>query len=93
MSSLSTLFSSAQKGFLKNFLTGAGLTLATSGVVLTALNTAISQVKNSFSGIAGTVLQLAGVCGFDIAFSLILGAIVARYVQNSSKLFLTKAMK
>ena len=93
MSSLSTLFSSAQKGFLKNFLTGAGLTLATSGVVLTALNTAISQVKSSFSGIASTVLQLAGVCGFDVAFSLILGAIVAKYVQNSSKLFLSKAIK
>lgn len=93
MSSLSTIFSSLQKGFLKNILTGAGLTLATSGIVLTALNTAILQVKNSFSGIAATVLQLAGVCGFDIAFSLVLGAIVARYVQNSSQLFLKQAAK
>lgn len=93
MSSLSTLFSSAQKGFLKNVLTGAGVTLATSGIVLTALNTAINQFKSSLNGIAGTVLQLAGLAGFDIFFSLILGAIVARYVQNSSKLFLTKASK
>lgn len=93
MSSLSTILSSVQKGFLKNVLTGAGLTLATSGVVLTALNTAITQFKGSLGALPVTLIQLAGICGFDIAFSLVLGAIVARYVQNSSKLFLQKASK
>ncbi len=93
MASLSTIFSSLQKGFLKNILTGAGLTLATSGIVLTALNTAINQFKNSLGDISLTVLQLAGVCGFHISFSLVLGAIVARYVQNTSQLFLKQAAK
>lgn len=93
MNSLSTIFSSLQKGFLKNFLTGAGLTLGTSGILMTALNTAIDQFKSSLGAMSLTLIQIAGVCGFDIAFSLVLGAITARYVQNSTKLFLTKATR
>jgi hypothetical protein len=33
---------------------------------------------------------LAGVAGFDIAFSIVLGAIAARYVQNTAKLYLAR---
>lgn len=90
MSSLSTLFSSLQKGFLKNALTGAGVTLATSGALLIVLNQAITVFKNSLGVISATVLNLAGLAGFDYAFSIILGAIVTKYVQNSSKLSLRK---
>ena len=93
MNSLSTIFSSLQKGFLKNFLTGAGLTLGTSGIYLTAYNTAVDQFKSSLGQISLTLIQFAGICGFDISFMLILGAISARYVQNSTKLFLTKATR
>ena len=93
MSSLSTLLSSLQKGFLKNVLTGAGVTLTTAGITLTALNTAIDQFKNSLGDMATTLVQFAGLAGVDVAFSLILGAITARYVQNSSKLFLSKATR
>lgn len=93
MNSLSTIFSSLQKGFLKNVLTGAGLTLGTSGILLTSLNTAIDQFKSSLGAMSLTLIQFAGVCGFDISFSLVLGAITARYVQNSTKLFLTKATR
>ncbi|MFU8928300.1 DUF2523 family protein [Acinetobacter puyangensis] len=90
MSSLSTLFASLQKGFLKNVLTGAGITLATSGALLLVLNTAVTTFKNSLGGIPVTVLNLAGLAGFDYAFSIVLGAIVTKYVQNSSKLSLRK---
>ncbi|AMX18662.1 DUF2523 domain-containing protein [Acinetobacter baumannii] len=90
MSSLATLFSSLQKGFLKNVLTGAGITLATSGTLLLALNTAVTTFKNTLGGIPVTVLNLAGLAGFDYTFSIILGAIVTRYIQNSSKLTLRK---
>lgn len=90
MSSLSTLFASLQKGLLKNVLTGAGITLATSGALLLVLNTAVTTFKNSLGGISVTVLNLAGLAGFDYAFSIILGAIVTKYVQNSSKLTLRK---
>ncbi|MQZ56012.1 DUF2523 domain-containing protein [Acinetobacter junii] len=89
-STLSTLFASLQKGFLKNVLTGAGITLATGGAILTALNTAVNQFKSSLGAVSSTLLQLAGVCGFDIAFSIVLGAIAARYVQNSAKLYLSR---
>ncbi|MFU8928288.1 DUF2523 family protein [Acinetobacter puyangensis] len=90
MSSLSTLFASLQKGFLKNVLTGAGITLATSGALLLVLNTAVTTFKSSLGGIPVTVLNLAGLAGFDYAFSIVLGAIVTKYVQNSSKLSLRK---
>lgn len=90
MASLSTLFSSLQKGLLKNVLTGAGLTLATGGAILTALNTAINQFKGSLGQVSASLLQLAGVAGFDIAFSIVLGAIAARYVQNTAKLYLAR---
>lgn len=90
MSSLSTLFASLQKGFLKNILTGAGITLATSGALLLVLNTAVTTFKSSLGAIPLTVLNLAGLAGFDYAFSIILGAIVTKYVQNSSKLSLRK---
>ncbi|HFD2142373.1 DUF2523 family protein [Acinetobacter baumannii] len=90
MSSLATLFSSLQKGFLKNVLTGAGITLGTSGALLLVLNTAVTTFKNSLGAISATVLNLAGLAGFDYAFSIILGAIVTKYVQNSSKLTLRK---
>ena len=82
MSSLSTLFSSLQKGFLKNVLTGAGITLATSGALLIVLNQAVTTFKSSLGSISATVLNLAGLAGFDYAFSIILGAIVTKYVQN-----------
>lgn len=90
MANLSSLLSSLQKGFLKNALTGAGLTLATGGAILTALNTAIDQFKSSLGAVSASLLQLAGVAGFDVAFSIVLGAIAARYVQNSAKLYLAR---
>ncbi len=90
MASLSTIFASLQKGFLKNVLEGAGITLLTSGGILTALNTAIDQFKSSLGAVSSSLLQLAGVCGFDVAFSIVLGAIAARYVQNTAKLYLAR---
>jgi hypothetical protein len=90
MASLSSIFSSLQKGSLKNILEGAGLTFLTGGIALTALNTAIDQFKNSLGQVSASLLQLAGVAGFDIAFSIVLGAIAARYIQNSAKLYLAR---
>lgn len=90
MSNIATVFSSLQKGLLKNVLTGAGVTLATSGALLLVLNTAVTTFKNSLGSISVTVLNLAGLAGFDYAFSIILGAIVTKYVQSSSKLTLRK---
>ncbi len=90
MAKLATIFASLQKGFLKNVLEGAGITLLTSGGILTALNTAIDQFKSSLGAVSSSLLQLAGVCGFDVAFSIVLGAIAARYVQNTARLYLAR---
>ena len=83
MSSLSTLLSSLQKGFLKNVLTGAGVTLSTAGITLTAL-------RNNLNSVNADVLSLAHLAGFDIAISLVLGALVTRLTLNSTKLALKK---
>ena len=90
MSSLSTILTSLQRGFLKNVLEGAGVTLGTSAILLVSLNVAITAFKSSLGNISTTILDFAGLAGLDIGFSIILGAIVARYVQNAGKLTLTK---
>lgn len=90
MASLNSILASFQKGFLKNILSGAGITLATSGLLMMAINTAIDSFKNSLNSVASTVLQFAGLIGLDVFFSLILGAIATRYIQNASKLHLSR---
>lgn len=87
---LVTLLKSVQKGFLKNVLTGAGLTLGTSGVILASLNTAISHFKNATNSLPVQILGLAHLAGFDYFFSIILGAMVAKQIQNAGKLTLQK---
>ena len=91
--SLVSLLKSANKGWLKDVLTGAGLTLGTSAIALTALNTAISSFKSNLTGLPVELLGLAHIAGFDYAFSIILGAIVARNVQSAGKLSLQKIGK
>lgn len=90
MASLSGLFTSLQKGFLKNVLEGAGLTLGTGAISLFLLDQAIQAMKSNFNNLSVTILQLAGLCGFDVAISITLGAIVTRYVQKSGSLSLQK---
>lgn len=91
--SLVSLIKSANKGWLKDVLTGAGLTLGTSAITLTALNTAISSFKSNLTDLPVELLGLAHVAGFDYAFSIVLGAIVARNIQSAGKLSLQKIGK
>lgn len=88
MINFGSLFTNLQRGFLKNVLTGAGLTFITAGATLTLFNSVVQQFKNSLGSFPIAVLQLMSMAGFDVAFSIILGAISARYVQNSSRLYL-----
>lgn len=90
-SKLSDLFTSLQKGSLKNVLTGAGLMLGSNAIFLTAFSTAVNALKNSVNSVSADVLGLAHLAGFDVAMSLILGAIVTRLTLNSQKLMLKKA--
>ncbi len=71
-------------------LTGAGLTLGTTAITLTAVNTAIDTFRSSFNYVSIELLGLAHLMGLDYAFSIVLGAIIARAVQNATKLSLQK---
>lgn len=90
MASLSTLFTSAQKGFLKNVLEGAGVTLGVAGVSLAIVNTMISHFRDSVTSLPVVLLQMCGVTGLHIYFSLVLGAIVAKHYKQASPLHLLK---
>lgn len=90
MASIGDLFKSFQKGFLKNVLEGAGVALATSGTSMLVISQMIDSFKSHINSVPATLLQLMGVSGFDIFFSLILGAIVARNYADTTKVFLKK---
>ncbi|MBJ8499143.1 DUF2523 family protein [Acinetobacter oleivorans] len=90
MASLSTLFASAQKGFLRNVLEGAGITLGTAGTSLFIINTMITHFSNSVNQLPVVLLQMAGVTGLHIYFSLVLGAIVTKHFKQASPLHLLK---
>lgn len=90
---LATILKSVNKGFIKDALTGAGLGFGTSAVVLVALNAAILGFKNSIGGLSADLMGLAHIAGFDFLLSAVLGAYVARAVQNSGKLTLKKLGK
>lgn len=88
--SMISLFKGLQKGWLKDVLTGAGLTLGTAAINLTALNTVITKFKSDLNGIPSDLLGLASLAGIDVAMSITLGAIVTRHALSSTKLTLKK---
>lgn len=90
MASIGDLFKIFQKGFFKNALEGAGLALATSGASMLVINKMIGTFRSSTDGIPQAFIQLMGLSGFDVFFSLILGAIVARNYADTTKIFLKK---
>ena len=89
-SKLADLFTSLQKGTLKNVLTGAGVMLTTNVVVLATFQAAVNSLRSGLNSISADVLSLASLTGVDIGMSLILGAVVTRLTLNSSKLVLKK---
>lgn len=87
---LANLLKSLDKGWLKNVLGGAGLTLGTAGAMMFFINQLIISFKTNTNSIPADILSLAHIAGFDYAVSIILGAIVASVVADSSKLSLRK---
>lgn len=73
---------------LKNALTGAGLGLATSQVILTLVNRYIDYAVQQMNLVS--VAGLLGLCGFDVALSIIIGALVARATIQSQAISLRK---
>jgi len=89
-SKLVDMFTSLQKGSLKNILSGAGLMLGSNAIFMTTFETAVNALRNSTNSVSSDVLSLAHLSGFDWAMSIILGAIVTRLTLNSSKLVLKR---
>lgn len=90
MSKVATLFASLQKGFLKNLLEGAGLTLFTTGSILLTFKGLVERFKESLGEVPTDLINLAGLSGMDIYFSLILGAVVTKHFQSAGKLSIRK---
>ncbi|MGP9689558.1 DUF2523 family protein [Psychrobacter sp. AOP22-C1-C5] len=82
------LLKSVNKGWLKDVLSGAGLTLATAGASMILFSQMLNIFKNNLGGIPVDILSLAHIAGFDLFFSLIFGAYVTRMTLNSGNLVL-----
>jgi hypothetical protein len=70
-------------------LTGAGLGLVTSTVILELANKYINSAVSSMSAI-GDIAGLLGVAGCDVALSIVIGAIVCRVTVSSLTMHLSK---
>lgn len=90
MLNLGTLLKSVNKGFLKDLLTGAGLTLATSGVSMIIFGQMLNVFKSNLNTVPFDILSLAHIAGFDIFFSLIFGAYVTKFTLSSGNFALRK---
>lgn len=90
MSNLVDLIRQSNRFWLKDVLTGAGLTLGTSTAIYTAISLLIEQLKSDITKLPPDVLQYAHLAGFDYSMSIVLGATVAKALQDSTKLILMR---
>lgn len=90
---LANMLKGINKGWLKQMLLGAGLTLGAAAGSMTFINQLIGMFRSNASSIPADILGLAHVAGFDYAISIILGAIVASVAMNAGSLSLRKMSK
>ena len=87
---LAGLLKNLNKGWLKEMLLGAGLTLGAAAGSMIFINQLIDMFKSNANSIPADILSLAHIAGFDYAISIILGAIVASVAKNAGSLTLRK---
>lgn len=87
-SKLVQIFTSLEKGFLKNALTGAGIMLTTTTIFLGAFTRALNAFETSTYSLSADLLGLAHLTGLDTAMSIILGATATRLTLSQQKLML-----
>lgn len=88
--SLASILQGVQKGFLKDILTGAGVSLVTSSAVYLAFQAAVNELKQATYGIAGDILMILHISGFDIFMSSILAALATYLTISATRLSLEK---
>lgn len=84
------LLKGLNKGWLKEMLLGAGLTLGAAGGSMIFINQLINIFKSNANSIPADILSIAHIAGFDYAISIVLGAIVAVAIKNAGSLSLRK---
>ena len=87
---LANLLKAINKGWLKDVMLGAGLTLGAAAGSMIFINQLINMFKYNANSIPADILSLAHIAGFDYAISIILGAIVASVAKNAGSLTLRK---
>ena len=90
MSGLTGILKSVNKGFLKDLLTGAGLTRVTSGATLIIFGQMVNVFRGNINSVPSDILALAHIAGFDIFFSLVFGAYVTKFTMSAGNLSLRK---
>lgn len=84
------ILDSRESGFLRNILTGAGLTLGSTVVVTSTIKTYIAKIQTDVYSLPSDMLVLMSLSNMDYAFSVVLSAVVARATMNSMGLFLKR---
>lgn len=75
---------------IRRMLTGAGLTLATTGVSVAILQSLINDLREELNNMPDLALALIDLSGTDVALSLMLSAMLARQTILSAQLYLTR---
>lgn len=87
---LHDLLDSFSSGFIKRALTGAGLTLGTSGTMMIVLNKIIENMQDAVTRLPPLAVALADIAALDYYVSCVLGAIVTKYAYSGSQLTLQR---
>lgn len=87
---LSKVLDSQQSGLLKKVLTGAGLTFGSTAVVTTLVNQYIARISTQTNSLPHELIMILGLSKMDYALSVVLSAVTARALMNSSGVFLKK---
>lgn len=78
------------KGSVKTALAGAGLGLASAGMSLTLVQQYLEKVQQYGNSMAADALALLSLSGADVALSMIIGAIMAKFAMNGAKVALVR---
>ncbi len=79
MGMLAKLFKNLNRGWLKEMLIGAGITLGTSATGITIFMTMLEKFKDTATGMPPLALTFAHLLGLDVGLSILIGAMLARY--------------
>ncbi|MEN8392533.1 DUF2523 family protein [Acinetobacter indicus] len=81
------------KGSVKTALTGAGLGLASATISLTYMQQYLNELMAVGNSLMGDSLALLALSGGDLAFSMIIGALVTRTTISASKISLVRMQR